>query len=69
MNQATPQTVAARLKKVSPLRPMLAIVLGRGFHHALTELRVEKSPLHGGMGWIKVAPRARFKKSKRPSKN
>ena len=38
----TPQTAAARLKKVSTLRPTLAIVLGSGFHHALTELRVVK---------------------------
>lgn len=51
-----PQTTSARLKKMSPLRPTLAIVLGSGFHHGLTELRVEKSPLHGGMGWIKVTP-------------
>jgi len=36
------QTAAARLKKISPLRPTLAIVLGSGFHHALTELRVAK---------------------------
>jgi purine-nucleoside phosphorylase len=36
------QTAAARLKKISPLRPTLAIVLGSGFHHALTELRVDK---------------------------
>src|ERR1019366_8901478 len=27
---------------VSPLRPTLAVVLGSGFHHALTELRVAK---------------------------
>ena len=39
---ATPQVTAARLKKVSRLRPTLAIVLGSGFHHALTELRVDK---------------------------
>jgi purine-nucleoside phosphorylase len=39
---ATPQIAAARLKKVSKLRPTLAIVLGSGFHHVLTELRVEK---------------------------
>jgi len=38
----TPQTAATRLKKVSRLRPTLAIVLGSGFHHVLTELRVEK---------------------------
>src|SRR5471030_795550 len=38
----TPQTAAARLKKISPLRPSLAIVLGSGFHHVLTELRVAK---------------------------
>jgi purine-nucleoside phosphorylase len=42
MNQFNPQTAAARLKKISPLRPTLAIVLGSGFHHALTELRVAK---------------------------
>ncbi|HEX3856662.1 MAG TPA: purine-nucleoside phosphorylase [Verrucomicrobiae bacterium] len=36
------QTAAARLKKISPLRPTLAIVLGSGFHHALTKLRVAK---------------------------
>ncbi len=39
---STPQTAAARLQKISPLRPTLAIVLGSGFHHALTELRVAK---------------------------
>jgi purine-nucleoside phosphorylase len=40
--KATPQTAAARLKKVSQLRPTLAIVLGSGFHHVLSELRVAK---------------------------
>jgi len=38
----TAQAAAARLKKISPLRPTLAIVLGSGFHHALAELRVAK---------------------------
>jgi purine-nucleoside phosphorylase len=33
---------AAWLKKASKSRPTLAIVLGSGFHHVLTELRVEK---------------------------
>jgi purine-nucleoside phosphorylase len=42
MQPASPQTAAARLKKVSPLRPVLAIVLGSGFHHALKELRMAK---------------------------
>jgi purine-nucleoside phosphorylase len=42
MNSPNPQIAAARLKKISPLRPTLAIVLGSGFHHALTELRVAK---------------------------
>ena len=42
MKSANPQTAAAHLKKISPLRPTLAIVLGSGFHHALTELRVDK---------------------------
>ncbi len=35
-------SAAARLKKTSPLRPKLAIVLGSGFHHVLEELRVDK---------------------------
>src|SRR5271156_4007661 len=42
MGLPNPQTAAARLKKISPLRPTLAIVLGSGFHHALSELRVDK---------------------------
>src|SRR5271154_7328923 len=42
MNQPNPQTAAVYLKNISPLRPALAIVLGSGFHHALTELRVAK---------------------------
>jgi hypothetical protein len=42
MDLPSPQTAAARLKKFSPLRPTLAIVLGSGFHHAL------KSPLQHG---------------------
>jgi purine-nucleoside phosphorylase len=42
MNLPSPKTAAARLKKFSPLRPALAIVLGSGFHYALTELRVAK---------------------------
>jgi purine-nucleoside phosphorylase len=41
-----PQIAAACLKKVSPFRPTLAIVLGSGFHHALTELRVDKKISH-----------------------
>ena len=42
MNSLNLQTAATRLKKVSPLRPTLAIVLGSGFHHVLKELRVDK---------------------------
>ena len=38
---ATPGAAASRLRKLSPLQPRLAIVLGSGFHHALTELQVE----------------------------
>ena len=40
--KASLQIAAAQLKKISPLRPTLAIVLGSGFHHALTELSVAK---------------------------
>src|SRR5450432_2930987 len=42
MQPASPQTAAARLKKISQLHPTLAIVLGSGFHHVLTALRVDK---------------------------
>lgn len=42
MKLPNPQTAAARLKQVSPLRPTLAIVLGSGFHHVLAGLRVDK---------------------------
>jgi purine-nucleoside phosphorylase len=38
----TIQTAAARLKKVSRLRPRLAIVLGSGFQHVLSALQVDK---------------------------
>jgi hypothetical protein len=40
----TLQITAAHLKKISPLRPTLATVLGSGFHHA------QKSPLHASIG-------------------
>jgi purine-nucleoside phosphorylase len=42
MSSPSPQTAAARLKKISPLRPTLAVVLGSGFHHVLAGLRVSK---------------------------
>lgn len=42
MDSPNPQRAAIRLKTVSRLRPTLAIVLGSGFHHTLTELRVAK---------------------------
>lgn len=42
LERSAPATVAARLKKLSPLRPTLAIVLGSGFHHMLTALKVER---------------------------
>ena len=41
MDSANPRTAAARLKKISSLRPALAMVLGSGFQHALSTLRVE----------------------------
>jgi purine-nucleoside phosphorylase len=42
MDLPDPKIAAARLQKACPLRPTLAMVLGSGFHHALTELRVTK---------------------------
>ena len=41
MNPPHSQTAAVRLKFFSPLRHTLAIVLGSGFHHVLSELRLE----------------------------
>jgi len=35
------KTAVAKLKRISSLRPTLAIVLGSGFHHVLNELRVD----------------------------
>ncbi|MGO8764780.1 MAG: purine-nucleoside phosphorylase [Limisphaerales bacterium] len=40
--EITPTTAAEHLKKASRLRPTLAVVLGSGFHHALTGLKVDK---------------------------
>ncbi len=40
--QPDPQSAALRLKKLSKLRPTLAIVLGSGFHHVLGELEVDR---------------------------
>ena len=41
-SRITPAAAAARLQKISPLRPTLAFVLGSGFHHVLTRLRVRQ---------------------------
>lgn len=41
-SQPLPQVAAVRLKRISSLRPKLAIVLGSGFHHVLTALRVDR---------------------------
>ena len=37
-----PKTAAARLRSISRRRPTLAVVLGSGFHHVLSDLAVEK---------------------------
>jgi len=42
-----PKLTAAHLKKESPLRPTLAMVLGSGFQHALTLLDVKKEIAYG----------------------
>ena len=39
--QPDPRAAAARLKRLSRLRPTLAMVLGSGFHHVLSELQVD----------------------------
>jgi purine-nucleoside phosphorylase len=40
-------TAAARLKRLSRLRPTLALVLGTGFHHVLRELEVDAQISYG----------------------
>jgi purine-nucleoside phosphorylase len=42
MRKFDPQTAATGLKKISLLRPKLALVLGSGFHHVLTAVRVDR---------------------------
>jgi len=42
MHLPDPKTAATQLRKFSPLRPTLAIVLGSGFHHVLNEVRARK---------------------------
>jgi purine-nucleoside phosphorylase len=37
----TPATTAARLKKLSSARPKLAVILGSGFQHVLSDLQVD----------------------------
>lgn len=39
--EPTPQAAATALKRISALRPTLAIVLGSGFHGAAAEMRVD----------------------------
>jgi len=42
MDAPNPETAAARLKKMSALRPRLGVVLGSGFQSALAALRVDR---------------------------
>ncbi len=45
--QPDPRTAAQRLKHLSRLRPTLALVLGSGFHHVLSELKVAAEVSYG----------------------
>jgi purine-nucleoside phosphorylase len=47
--QPDPRAAAARLKKLSRLRPTLAMVLGSGFHHVLSELQVNAEISYAGL--------------------
>jgi len=40
MKEHSPAASSSKLKKLSPLRPTLAVILGSGFHHALNELEL-----------------------------
>src|SRR2546430_2323843 len=41
MKESHPKKAAAKLKQLSSLRPKLALVLGSGFHHVLSVLKVD----------------------------
>jgi purine-nucleoside phosphorylase len=41
MKQLDPAAAASRLKTLSRLRPTLALILGSGFHHVLSEFKAE----------------------------
>ncbi len=41
MQFPNPKLAAAKIKKLAPLRPTLALVLGSGFNHVLSELAVD----------------------------
>ncbi|MBI3880940.1 MAG: purine-nucleoside phosphorylase [Verrucomicrobia bacterium] len=41
MSRISPSTTAARIRKLSRLRPRLAMILGSGFNHVLGALKVE----------------------------
>src|SRR5258708_1633295 len=42
ISRSTPAAAAARLKKLSHLRPTMAMVLGSGFNHVLGELEIDR---------------------------
>jgi len=42
ISKTNPAATAARLKKLSPLRPTIAMVLGSGFNHVLGELEIDR---------------------------
>src|SRR5437764_6540091 len=42
IRKPNPAAAAARLKKLSPLRPTMAMVLGSGFNHVLGELEIDE---------------------------
>jgi purine-nucleoside phosphorylase len=44
-----PSAAAAKLKRLSRLRPTLAMVLGSGFHHVLSELKLDGRISYGSL--------------------
>ncbi len=49
MNPHDPTIAAAKIKKITPLRPTLALVLGSGFNHILSALAVTSEIPYGGL--------------------
>jgi purine-nucleoside phosphorylase len=55
LDKTDPRLAAARLNQLSKLRPRLALILGSGFHHVLSEMEVDARISYGKLpGFLPV---------------